>query len=79
MVISENYCAFIVLNSKELQTIVAMISKCKVIELFCMADEFCNFFDAMMTKYTLNPATKRKNQCDSTMSKAEIMLILSFL
>lgn len=53
-----------------------MITESKVIELFCMADEFCKFFDAMMTKYTLKPATKRKYHRDSTMSKAEIMLIL---
>ena len=76
MVISENCCIFIVLNYKELQTIIAMITESKVIELFCMADEFCKFFDAMMTKYTLKPATKRKYHRDSTMSKAEIMLIL---
>lgn len=53
-----------------------MITESKVIELFCMADEFCKFFDAMMTKYTLKPAKKRKYHRDSTMSKAEIMLIL---
>ena len=76
MVISENCCIFIVLNYKDLQTIIAMITESKVIELFCMADEFCKFFDAMMTKYTLKPATKRKYHRDSTMSKAEIMLIL---
>ena len=74
--ISENCCIFIVLNYKELQTIIAMITESKVIELFCMADEFCKFFDAMMTKYTLKPATKRKYHRNSTMSKAEIMLIL---
>ena len=76
MVISENCTIFIVLNYKDLQTIIAMITESKVIELFCMADEFCKFFDAMMTKYTLKPATKRKYHRDSTMSKAEIMLIL---
>ena len=53
-----------------------MITESKVIELFCMADEFCKFFDAMMTKYTLKPTTKRKYHRDSTMFKAEIMLIL---
>ena len=37
-----------------------MITESKVIELFCMADDFCKFFEAMMTKYTLKPATKRK-------------------
>ena len=53
-----------------------MITESKVIELFCMADDFCKFFDAMMSKYTLKPATKRIYHCASTMSKAEIMLIL---
>lgn len=42
-----------------------MITESKVIELFCMADEFCKFFDAMMTKYTLKTATKRKYHRDS--------------
>ena len=53
-----------------------MITESKVIELFCIADDFCKFFDAMMTKYTLKSATKRKYHRDSTMSKAEIMLIM---
>ena len=74
--ISENCFVFILLNYKKTQIIIAMITESKVIELFCMADEFCKFFDAMMTKYTLKPATKRKYHRDSTMSKAEIMLIL---
>lgn len=31
-----------------------MITKDKVIEIFCMADDFCKFFfDAMMAKYML--------------------------
>ena len=60
LVISENCCIFIVLNYKVLQKIIAMITKSKVIELFCMADDFCKFFDAMMAKYTLKPTTKRK-------------------
>ncbi len=33
-----------------------MITKDKVIEIFCMADDFCKFFDAMMAKYTLTPS-----------------------
>ena len=53
-----------------------MITGSKVIELFCMADDFCKFFDAMMTKYTLKPATKRKYHRVLTLSKAEIMLIM---
>ena len=53
-----------------------MITENKVIELFCMADDFCKFFDTMMSKYTLKHTAKRKYHRDSTMSKAEIMLIM---
>lgn len=76
MVISENYCNFIVLKHKDLQTIIAMITEDKVTELFCMADDFCKFFDAMMKKYTLKSDNKRAYHRDSTMSKSEIMLIM---
>ena len=76
MVISENCCNFIVLKYKELQTIIAMITEDKVTELFCMADDFCKFFDAMMEKYTLKSDKKRRYHRDTTMSKAEIMLII---
>ena len=76
MVISENCCNFIVLKYKELQTIIAMITKDKVIKIFCMADDFCKFFDAMMAKYTLNPLKKRKYHRSSTLSKAEVMMII---
>ena len=76
LVISENCCNFIVLNYKVLQTIIAMITESKVIELFCMADDFCKFFDAMTAKYTFKPTAKRKYYHDYTMSKAEIMLIM---
>ncbi len=41
-----------------------------------MADDFCQFFDAMMEKYTLKEAKKRKYHRDGTLSKAEVMLIL---
>ena len=50
--ISENCYTFIVLKYKEIQTIIAMITEDKVTELFCIADDFCKFFDAMMEKYT---------------------------
>lgn len=76
MVISENCYNFIVLKYKDLQTIIAMITEDKVTELFCMADDFCKFFDAMMKKYTLKSDNKRAYYRDSTMSKSEIMLIM---
>ena len=49
-----------------------MITEDKVTEIFCMADDFCKFFDAMTAKYTLKPIGKRKYHRNSTMSKAEL-------
>ena len=53
-----------------------MITEDKVTELFCIADDFCKFFDAMMEKYTLKSDKKRQYHRKSTMSKAEIMVIM---
>lgn len=36
-----------------------MITEDKVIEIFCMADDFCKFFDAMMAKYTIRLVHKK--------------------
>ena len=58
---------------KQLQTKIAMITEDKVTEIFCMADNFCKFFDTMTAKYTLKPTGKRKYHRNSTMSKAEVM------
>ena len=76
LVISENCCNFIVLNYKELQTIIAMVTEDKATELFCMADDIFKFFDAQMRKYTLKPDYKRQYHCESTISKAEVILIM---
>ena len=53
-----------------------MFPESKVIEIFCIADDFCKFFDAMMEKYTLKEPQKRKYHRDGTLSKAEVMVIL---
>ena len=76
MVISEICCNFRVLIYKQSQTKIAMITEDKATEIFCMADDFCKFFDAMVAKYALKPTGKRKYHRDSTISKAEIMLIM---
>lgn len=53
-----------------------MITEDKVTELFFMADEFCKFFDCMMARYTLKNAGKHPYHRETTLSKAEIMLII---
>lgn len=53
-----------------------MITESKVTEIFCIADDFCKFYDVMMQKYTIKPQGKREYHRDSTMSKAEIMVIM---
>ena len=76
LVISEICCNFKELIYKQLQAKTSMITEDKVTEIFCMVDDFCKFFDAMTTKYTLKPTGKRKYHRSSTMSKAEVMLIM---
>lgn len=41
-----------------LQRVVAFLSK--VTEIFCMADDFCKFFDTMTAKYTLKTYREKK-------------------
>lgn len=53
-----------------------MIIENKVIEISCMAYDFCKFFDAMMGKYKLKPIKKREYHRSSTLSKAEVMMII---
>ena len=59
MVISEICCNFKVLIYKQSQTKIAMITEDKATEIFCMADDFCKFLDAMTAKYTLKPIGKK--------------------
>ena len=74
--ISEICCNFKVLTIKVLQTEIAMITEYEVTETFCIADDFCKFFDAMMIKHTPDSNKKRKYHRKGTLSKAEIMLIM---
>ena len=53
-----------------------MFTEDKVTVIFCMADDFCKFFDAMMKKYTIKEARKRNYHRDGTLSKAEVMVIM---
>ena len=53
-----------------------MFTEDKVTEIFCIADDFCKFYDAMMAKYTVKKPNKRPYHRDGTLSKAEVMLIM---
>ncbi|MCR5313421.1 MAG: IS982 family transposase, partial [Bacteroidaceae bacterium] len=67
------------LNQKEQQQYSAMFSESKVTEIFFMTDEFCKVFNRMMAKYSIDSANKplkRKYHRDSTMSDAEVMVIM---
>lgn len=54
----------------------AMITEDKDTEIFCIADDFCKFYDAMMAKYTVKAPNKRPYHRDGTLFKAEVMLIM---
>lgn len=53
-----------------------MITEDKVTEIFCIADDFGKVFDAQKEKYTIKSNLKRKYHRESTMSKAEIMVVI---
>ena len=68
-----------VLNQRDGQRFSAMFTESKVTEIFFMADEFCKVFNRMMAKYSIGDTTKlqkRKYHRASTMSDAEIMVIM---
>jgi len=65
-----------VLKYKELQTISAMFTEDKITEIFFMADEFCKFFNIYMEKHAINDGKKRRYHRASTLSDAEVMLIV---
>ena len=48
----------------------------KLLRYFVWQTTSASFFDAMTAQYTLKPNGKRKYHQDSTMSKAEVMLII---
>lgn len=56
-----------------------MFTESKVIEIFCLADDFCIFFDSLLTRYAIDSETsskKRNYHRNPRMSKSEVMLIL---
>jgi len=63
-------------GEKKLRTLVALMTEHKVIEIFFMVDDFCKLFDAVMLKYVLKSNKNRIYHRESTMYKAEAMLIM---
>ena len=53
-----------------------MLSRDKVIEIFCIADDFCKEFDSNMKEMTLKADGKRHRNRKASLSDAEIMTIL---
>ena len=53
-----------------------MFTEDKVTVIFCMADDFCKFFDSMMAKYTIPTPKKHKYHRSGTLSKSTMMVIM---
>ena len=55
-----------------------MISKDKITEIFCLADDFCNLFDKLTKKFSIDSSnsSKRRYHRDSRMNVAEIIVIM---
>ena len=56
-----------------------MFTEDKITEIFCIADDFCNFFDAQMKKYTFKSDKKRQYHREGRMSKAEVKHFFALL
>ena len=52
-----------------------MLSDSKVIEIFYMADDFCNFFNETVKKHSIEDGKKHRNK-PSRLSDAEMITIL---
>ena len=50
-----------------------MITESKVSIFFCIADDFCKFYDAVAEKYALPNRVKCKCHRKSTLSKAKVI------
>ena len=54
-----------------------MLSDSKLTEIYCMADDFCKFFNDTVKKHSLQVADgKRHRDKPNRMSDAEVMTIL---
>jgi hypothetical protein len=74
LVISEIFSIFVGANKKTKK--IAMITEDKITEIFCIVDDFCKFYDALMAKYTFKALKKRNYHRAGRMSKAEVMMIM---
>ena len=74
LVISGIFRIFVMQNQKK--NTAMLITEDKITEIFFMADEFCQFFDAMIERYTIKDPRKRRYHRDGKMTKAEVMTIM---
>lgn len=70
---SDKSSKFIVPKYNIYKSFIAMFTESKVIEIFCLADDFCNFFDSLLNRYAINSeafSKKRNYHRNSKMSKS---------
>ena len=53
-----------------------MLSRDKITDIFCIADDFCKDFDSNMKEMTLKADGKKHRNRKASLSDAEIMTIL---
>ena len=55
-----------------------MLADGKIIEISCLADDFCKFYEARMEEYAIPVSGKRMYHRDRSMSKAKVMVVLIY-
>lgn len=53
-----------------------MFTEDKITEIYCLADDFCKYFEKIVKSHSLGSGKKRKYHRESTMSMAEVMMIM---
>lgn len=57
-----------------------MLSDCKVTEIFCLADDFCKYFNNTVKKHTLESNDGKKHRDKpNKLSNAEVITIMIML
>lgn len=79
LVNSDKSSNFKLLNYNIYKPFNVMFTDNKVIEIFCLVDDFCQLFDSLLKRYSIDSEMTlqmRSYHRSSTLSKVEMMLIL---
>lgn len=70
------FCVSLLLTTKQIYTVMAILTRDKVTEIYCIVDDFCKYFASEYPKTAISDKAKRTRNRKATLSDSEIMTIL---